>query len=331
MLPQDTFQPTIRSIEFTRTDVLDSIRKSLSAKQSAKSELKLFYYAITLAGWKQIQIHIRKWLRHNIHRSVIIYVGVDHGITEPDAIKEMMKDNIQVRVMKDYTGTFHPKVIWLKNSNSQIIWVGSNNLTKGAFLSNIEFGIKLKISKLPNQFKQWCDVVEGSSVVFSEVLLKNYESSRRRYLKRKVTYTWKKRTNPPILSTANLANSMILEIMPRETGSDGNQIQIPIAAAQAFFKSNTISRSSRLIKVKEFSDTQYRTLTLTINPNRTARLVINELDYLDRPCLIVFQRKSKDHYTFEIVQQSVYPTDYKRLLRICDQNTRRGSRRWCVI
>lgn len=74
-----------------------------------------------------------------------------------------------------------------------------------------------------------------------------------------------------------------------------------------------------------------RELTMTLFSNRTVRLVINELEYRDRPCVVLFHRTGSDRYLFEIIPESIFPTRYRSLLALCDRQTHPKSRRWGIV
>lgn len=75
--------------------------------------------------------------------------------------------------------------------------------------------------------------------------------------------------------------------MPRETGLGGKQIQFPMDAVREFFRVD----DTKIITLTERDiPRSRRELTMTVYPNNTARLVIQELEYRDRPCVIVFHK-----------------------------------------
>jgi hypothetical protein len=66
-------------------------------------------------------------------------------------------------------------------------------------------------------------------------------------------------------------------------------------------------------------------------------LVIKELDYGDRPCVLLFHRRRsrnkrlKAVYEFDIVARAVFPQDYQALLMQCDHPARSDSRHWGIV
>lgn len=83
--------------------------------------------------------------------------------------------------------------------------------------------------------------------------------------------------------------------------------------------------------IERDSPRSVRELTMTVFPNNTVRLVISELEYRDRPCVIVFRRRGPSDYEFEIVRKSIVPGQYRLLIDGCDRRTRTGSRRWGIV
>ena len=69
---------------------------------------------------------------------------------------------------------------------------------------------------------------------------------------------------------------------------------------------------------------------MTVFGNNTVRLVISDLDYRDRPCVLVFREVSNGSFEYEIVPQSIFPSRYKTLLGLCTKQTRQDSRRWGI-
>ena len=123
---------------------------------------------------------------------------------------------------------------------------------------------------------------------------------------------------------------LVVEIMPRETGPDGKQIQLPKEAAVRFFGLQNSVGASRQLTLSPIGTMQSRTLTMTLFGNNTARLSITELDYRDRPCVIIFHPQGRGSFAFEIVQQSIFPARYRRLLSLCGNQTRADSRHWSI-
>jgi len=349
--------PTFTSATWTVTSLCDSLRSEIAADRHC-SCLRLFAYAVTDTGWRELRSIIRPWLNGVPDRTAVAYVGTDHGLTEPDALRAMQGDGLALRLMRTYHGTFHPKVFWLSGHNSHLVWVGSNNLTREGLLHNIEFATLIKSNQNNPELDLWFQNVHVASELLNEALLTSYEGERRAFAAKRAsvgTFTWSKREDPappaggpqlprpvrtrtrpqprlarrPILS--GHAGDLIVEVMPRETGLDGKQMQLPKAAAVRFFGLRDRTNASRQITLTPVGTTDTRTLTMTLFGNNTARLSINELDYRDRPCVIVFHPQGQGDFEFEIVQRSIFPGRYRTLLIQCGHQTRFGSRRWTIL
>ena len=145
-----------------------------------------------------------------------------------------------------------------------------------------------------------------------------------------MAFTWRERSDLPFQRHSPVqAGDLVVEIMPRETGPGGKQIQLPVTAAREFFG---LADAQEITLAERGRPESIRHLTMTMFPNHTARLAISELEYRDRPCVILFHRVGTHRYEFEIVRESIVPKHYRQLLRErCNRQTRQGSRRWGII
>ncbi len=68
--------------------------------------------------------------------------SLDMGITQLSGIKKLIENGVEVRVYQSNKGTFHPK-IWLfgKNKTDWRMLIGSANLTRAAFIDNVEASV----------------------------------------------------------------------------------------------------------------------------------------------------------------------------------------------
>jgi len=294
----------------------------------------MFFYAITTSGWNEIRKPVMKWMKARSHRNVTVYVGTDHAITDPDVLELMQKETIEVRLMNAYRGVFHPKVVWLKGKSKNLVWVCSNNLTKDGLRNNIEFAVLINSIKIPVGVTKWASTVASGSALLDTELLRSYKEERKNFEKKRAdakatTFTWSQKHEPKRLSKVIVRKGdLILEIMPKETRG-GNQIQFPKEATKEFFGLNTVGEH-KTIRLRRKGDTEIRKLVMTVFGNNTVRLSVNEVEYRDRPCVIVFSKDKKDIITFDIVPESIYPTRYRTLIAKCTQQTREGSRRWII-
>ena len=296
----------------------------------------MYFYAVTRSGWDQVRQHVLKWKGDAEERSVLLFVGTDHGITDPSALRQISKDGVEVRLMLKYHGVFHPKVVWLKGTKRHVVWVGSNNLTRDGLLNNVEFAMLVKAKKIPRSLSRWTRSIEFASTILTPDLLNSYERQRQEFEVQRaqaesITFTWERRieqqVHTPVIEVDT--GNLIVEVMPRETGAGGKQLQLPVTAARKFFGVTGIG-SSKVINLRPKNGSTSRTLTMTVFRNKTVRIVITDLEYRDRPCVIVFRKTSVNCFEYEIVPQSIFPNRHKALLMLCTQKTRHGSRRWGI-
>lgn len=340
--------PTLTCGSWTLTDLADSLKATLSSDTVGET-LQMFAYAVSLSGWQHIRNEVISWKRAKSSRLVTAYVGTDHGLTAPDALKRMQADGIEVRIMVTYSGTYHPKMFWLRCPKQHFLWIGSNNLTQNGLLHNIEFAALIHATTVSDSLSSWFTEIHGGSEVLTPTRLRSYTAERQAYSQQKAKarlgeFTWTKKREPSKPATSAVprsagtaprshlgaAGDLVIEVMPQETGTSGHQVQIPKQAATSYFGLGSTTGSRISISLNPLGVAAPRTLTMTSYGNDTRRLQINELDYTDRPCVIVFHRTSSNAYDFEIVSQNVHPTRYKALLAGCIQTTPR-SKRWRII
>jgi len=184
---------------------------------------------------------------------------------------------------------------------------------------------------------KWARLVKSASTSLTEDLLKSYEKQRRKFEKQRAvaksaTFTWEEKNEPlknDAISTSE-KGSLIIEVMPKETGGDGKQLQLPIKAASIFFRIEGVG-SSKTINFKSKNSSSSRKLTMTVFGNKTVRILINDLEYRDRPCVIIFRRIANKKFEYEIVPQNIFPARYRKLLKLCTEKTRSKSRRWGIV
>ena len=326
--------PTCTFSSWAVTSLRDSLTSEL-ARDKTSDKLALFFYAITTSGWNEIRKSVIKWKRRNSARVVTVYAGTDHAITDPAALEAMQQTGIEVRLMDSYVGVFHPKVIWLHGAKTNIVWVGSNNLTKDGLLHNIEFAVLIRARDVPANLTRWAAAVASGSKALSTSLIQSYKQEREGFEKKRAsaktaTFTWSKRHEPVSHQTFAIARGdLILEITPQETRG-GNQVQLPKEAAREFLGIENVGDHTTVqLRRKGTADT--RSLVVTVFGNNTVRLSINELEYRDRPCVIVFCKRRAGLLEFEIVPENIFPSRYRALISLCRRQTRVGSRRWGIV
>ena len=328
----DNHLPTGSFATWRVTAFRDSLISALKEdREKGDAQLRLYFYAVTKRGWDEVRKGVQFWLQFDPSRKAIAYVGTDHAITDPEGLKAMADDGVTVRLMRNYRGVFHPKVVWLERSSQCRVWTGSNNLTRDGLLNNIEFATAMQSGDTPRELRKWADKIHAGSVVMTKDDLTSYRSERRKFESTRLrtgmaTFTSHLKSEPPAAEQSGVKGDLVVEVMPKETGEDGKQIQIPIQVAKEFFG----LIESKVITLIEKRGSE-RNLKMTRYGNDTARLVINELEYRDRPCVILFHRTGSDRYQFEIIPESIFPSQYRDLIALCNHQTRPGSRRWGII
>lgn len=355
-------RPTLQSAAWAMTGFLDAAEAVLRTDRTS-TELRLYFYAVTEAGWRELRDPVRAWLGL-VSRPVTAYIGTDHALTESDALVAMRNDGVGVRLLRRYNGVYHPKVIWFVTDGGGQLLVGSNNLTLDGLKSNIEFATLTQLGQPDGILDNWHAAVHAASDPLSDELLASYANERQQFGEARArarvaaTFTWSRRSSaaaprgegagratargvpttpvapvaPRLPSVGDLVSGdLVVEIMPLETGTGGSQIQIPMAAADRFFRLGPRVGDQITVVLNNVTAPADRTLTMTRFANRTARLVIKELDYRDRPCVVVFRRAGRRRFEFEIVRRAIDPDRYRSLIDRCGPPTREGSRRWAIV
>ncbi len=333
------FLPTAQGATWTLTNFHDTFIQKLSSDREA-SELRLYFYAVTNPGWSLVRKAAKSWLKRKNNREIIAYVGTDHGITDPNALANMQTDGVTVKLLVHYNGIFHPKVVWFVLNDSGTIIVGSNNLSLDGLKHNIEFATVMNFSNPNKSLLMWHSMIESSSETLTSSLLDSYRKEKEDFGVKRAearvasTFTWSKRRGGNGTGSRGFGGArkgdLILEIMDRETGAGGSQIQIPMEAAKPFFGLPNLQGGSITVHLQNRATKEDHHLTMTRYSNHTTRLVIHELDYRDRPCLILFRRRSGGRVYFEVIKKSLEPARYRQLLSQCGSPTRTGSRRWGI-
>lgn len=328
-----TALPTCKFDTWTITSLRDSLVTELLADKTSAT-LQMFFYAITESGWNEIKKPVLKWMQAKKGRTVTIYAGTDHAITDPNALELMHNSALEVRLMNTYRGVFHPKVVWLKGKTKNLVWVGSNNLTKDGLLNNIEFAVLVSSKDVPSEMVQWTSAVASGSTPINAELIRSYRKERNKFEENRAdtkanTFTWSQKKEPETQAKISVRKGdLILEIMQKETRG-GNQIQIPKEATKEFFGLSTVG-AQKTFNLLRKGDKQTRQLVMTVFKNNTVRLSINELEYRDRPCVITFHKQNKNLIVFDIVPENIFPSRYRALIAMCSQQTREGSRKWII-
>lgn len=332
--------PTMRTAAWAVTDFL-AAAEQVCETDNQSDQLRLYFYAATESGWKRLRKSILNWCKARGDRTVTAYIGTDHALTDAAALELMLSDGVDVRLMRHYTGIFHPKVIWFVGKAGSTILAGSNNLTEDGLRNNIEFATATTLTQVDANLQKWHDEIHKASESATAELIKSYAKEKEKYGQQRATsgqggnFTWSKRTSgasakKSVAKTSAAAgpggSRLILEVMPRETSEEGRQVQIPLAAARKFFGLGKTVGSSINLDLNNVDTQESRTLVFTLNPNSTARLSIRELEYDSRPCVLIFTKRGRRAFDFELVRRAIDPSRFDTLIAECKQTPR--ARRW---
>lgn len=116
------------------------------------------------------------------------YVGTDYYLTEPIAIKKLLKNKQKVYLTQKKGAVFHPKIYFFRQGDKISILTGSANLTGGGFSTNFETSVLIETDKGSAIHKEFNSLLEyfsnHSKLVESEVYLSQYEREFETYRKK---------------------------------------------------------------------------------------------------------------------------------------------------
>jgi len=336
--------PTIRSPHWTCGDFLTSVHEAFKTHAQC-FKVRMYFYGATKSGWDAIRIYAKQWLGEGEGRTIDAYIGTDHALTEPQALTAMEADGVTVHLLTCYSGIFHPKLIVFAGDIDHLLLSGSNNLTRSGLSSNIEFATAIRIPASSAQFANWESAVQKSSDVLTDALRKNYERERNRRLRKlqglKVPwqFTWRKRRGSSIRTGAAIRmklpipiekGTLLYEVMPKETGPMGQQIQILKKVAIGYFGLPNKVGASLVIELKNISTGASRQLTMTYNRNTTMRLSIHEASFTERPCFLIFRKDAGNAFSFIVISEALDPAQFQALDKKLGAKLA-GRRRWMAF
>lgn len=321
--------PTIKTRSTTICDFFEAIEEAFSTNDY--KEVRMYFYGVTVSGWSKIRNKVIAWKKKSKSRTVTAYIGTDHALTEPAALEKLQDDGVNVFILTDYIGIFHPKLFIFAGPKVNLLLSGSNNLTGNGLISNVEFATSIQLQSLVDSVKGWEEEIHRSSSELTADLLSNYKKQRSNRLrgleKAKIPwqFTWKERRNldrkakkksakirfPIPLAEKNL----IYEVMPRETGAEGSQIQILKQVAINFFGMPDRVGASISLKLINVESKESRQLTMTYNENITFRLSIHEAAFPSRPCFLIFHPKRIGVFEFTVISEAENPAAYEKIDR----------------
>lgn len=152
-------------------------------------EIKIAVGFLLKSGTKRL-VNILKRRKINL-RCVTILFGTSFGITEPEALKFLYEQGVN---LLQYKGReiYHPKVYYFEKRDYSEALIGSANLSMGALIDNIEAMISVRVNRndrLENEISDFLKSLELKSIQVDEEIIKRYESIRvlKAYTERKIS------------------------------------------------------------------------------------------------------------------------------------------------
>ena len=268
---------------------------------------------------------------------VRVYCGTDHCSTEPEALFAVLREPETEGFLLARAGAvFHAKAVVLECPDSVLCFVGSNNLTNAGLTQNYELGARLEISRTEYQgalgLRAWETAVHAAAVPLTARLVEIYreEYAAARNLPQERRAVSPRRANlvgQPAAAAFPPPRSAVLEVMPRETGTHGTQLQIPLQVARTFFGLPPGGQTH--VDLVDARSGQQTALTFTDYGNNTRRLSIARLAE-PRPSVVWFA-KAGHAFEFDVVSQATMPDEFARLLSLCLFRHSPRSKKWVML
>lgn len=311
--------------------LIDELHTDTSSRR-----LSLYFYAITRNGWDRIRPALGAWRNRQARQAVRVYCGTDHCATEPSALEAILREpGTRGFLVRPGRSTFHPKAVVLEGSAGAVCYVGSNNLTGAGLDSNYELAARVTLSpqdyRLPGGLRAWQEAVADQSIAATQALIRvyqdEYKAARRLPQDRRAASPRRASLRGPAATAFPRPASAVLEVMPRETGTRGTQLQVPLEVARLFFGLRAGGRVP--VSLLDEATGQHTALTLTDYGNSTRRLSISQLADA-RPAVVWFSRTNGE-YRLHVVGQRTDPDEYARLLSLCVYRRSPHSKRWVML
>ena len=330
------FLPTFSVSNGTRrTTFRDELTQFLVSDDNY-NQLNMYFYEVTQAGWDSMWPSIDIWLGKRKNRRANAYCGLSNWLSEPSALAKMMRAlPRRVWIVKRGHGVFHPKAYIFRARRGAGCFVGSNNLTRAGMSSNFELGARLTIRDTDDpdwkSLDEWESTVRAVSTPLTKDLLTIYEEEyqqMKRLPREHSGVVGKSRVRWHVAAaSAGLPTpkSAVMEVMPKETGTGGSQLQIPKQVAVSLF--GLPQGGQRAVRLRDIDTGDVSNLTLTDYGNSTRRLSIARLTQVESPRIVWF-KEGDGVFDFNIVSRVTDPSEYDRLLSLCPFQTSSNSKRW---
>jgi len=331
------------------------IEKALSGNRYSE-----FRALIAYVSWGGINL-IRKGLEtfHDSGNSISLIIGLGGGINESQTLRYLMQRLPRAKICvfhsstKNYT--FHPKIFIFRNIDVSLFFIGSNNATGGGLFCNTECCVKIQAENsrdkdLCDKINQIWDCYLNPRMPFhsknlkevSEKFLSVYsKTEKKRPQKDKIDEEVFSHIFPGVDMSAFpvqvlplkrekkkkftvKGNIMLMEILRKETGADGTQVQLPREAIVDYFGFPT--QGHQTVEL-QFKGKASRPAVFSHFGNNTHRVSLQEITGLRRPLVIKFKREGLNIYSAELIVGKAYAHAIKK----CNRQTRKYARRWAII
>jgi HKD family nuclease/predicted RNA-binding protein len=131
---------------------------------------------VAVAYVKETGLDVLDSMKVKIDRGI---VGDAFGVTQPEALRRLLKERSNIRMAQVATGTFHPKLYMVPYDDSLGAIVGSANLTGGGLDLNEEASIALRghndEAPIPNLLEYFRGLWDANAVVLNQDWIDQYE------------------------------------------------------------------------------------------------------------------------------------------------------------
>jgi len=325
---------------------------------------KAFRALVAYVSWGGIGlIHEKLETFYDQGNNLSLIIGVGDDGSEIDVLRyfkqRFPKADINIFYAPTQNYKFHPKVYMFSGNKESLIFIGSNNLTKGGLFCNSECSTKLEIHHKKDKkiydslnvlWKTYSDPKPpffiGNLHKLSKKLFAVYPKSGAKKQKVKQT-TFNKLLESifpsikiPAIPKTTLQRQFVrhkkqvrlskkcrgkvlfLQVL-KETGLSGTQVQIPREVIEGYFNVPTTGHQTIEIQIEKGA---IRPAVICHFKNNTHRISFPEIAKFRRPLLMKFINEDSKLYKVNSLKGS----NYKKGLKKCTKQTRYSAKRWGV-
>jgi HKD family nuclease len=367
-MPKLIISPPVPLIQLTggKTRLAERLNKLL-----AETDLKRFRVAVAYVRWSGLGIlanRLEAFLKTGGEFQAIY--GIENGVTSPDSLlyslylKKLYKCHSFAATVKDQyqNATFHPKFFEFQFEKKRVALIGSNNLTAGGLVNNIELLMQAEfaaddplVAELDGAWQAFAALAEPISLEKIRQLkdqkklgseldrepgtagAKPYVNVGVKTAKKPLFLKFLDVKSVPVKKAliTNLdvitekPKKLYLQILKYETGGSkaggdaGYQVQLPVATLSAFFG----VPPDKTQNVSFHFGPELIEVSLTHFGNNTHRIRLKPIQKIKRPAIVVFERTGNNEYKCSVVPANRYRSV---LAAKCTQQTRAGARRWGI-